>query len=82
MASAAQERRLAESKLISAKADVESAKLMREAADILDSKAAMNIRYLETLQMLGKTANTKLVFMPATSDQTKMQHRVTQGLIA
>jgi len=55
---------------------------MREAADILDSKAAMNIRYLETLQMLGKTANTKLVFMPATTDQTKMQHRITQGLIA
>jgi len=35
--------------VISAKADVESAKLLREAADILDTKAAMQIRYLETI---------------------------------
>ncbi len=41
LSAAAKERRLAESKLISARADVESAKLMREAADILDSKTAM-----------------------------------------
>lgn len=41
MASAAKQRRIGESKVISAKADVESAKLMREAADILDSRAAM-----------------------------------------
>lgn len=41
LASAAKERKLAESKIINAKAEVESAKLMREAADILDSKAAM-----------------------------------------
>lgn len=49
MASAAKQKRIGESKVISAKADVESAKLLREAADILDSKAAMQIRYLETL---------------------------------
>lgn len=36
-----QERRFAEGKIISAKADVESAKLMREAADALSSKSAM-----------------------------------------
>jgi erythrocyte band 7 integral membrane protein len=41
LSSAAKERRLAESKLISAQADVESAKLMREASDILNSKTAM-----------------------------------------
>jgi len=35
--------------VISAKADVESAKLMREAADILSSKAAMQIRYLDVI---------------------------------
>lgn len=44
LASAAKERRLAESKIINARAEVESAKLMREAADILDSKSAMQIR--------------------------------------
>jgi len=40
-------------KLITAKADVESAKLMREAAEYLDNKAAMQVRYLETLGMIG-----------------------------
>jgi len=32
---------MAQAKLITAKADVESAKLMREAAEYLDSKTAM-----------------------------------------
>ena len=41
LSAAAKEQRLASSKIISAKADVESAKLMREAADILDSRPAM-----------------------------------------
>jgi hypothetical protein len=49
MATAAKNKRIAQSKVISAKADVESAKLMREAADYLDNKAAMQIRFLETL---------------------------------
>ena len=38
--------RLAKAKIISAEADVKSAKLMHQAADILNSKAAMQIRYL------------------------------------
>ena len=38
--------RLSKAKIISAAADVESAKLMHQAADILNSKAAMQIRYL------------------------------------
>ena len=59
MASAAKEKRLAESKIISAKADVSSAKLQREAADILDSKAAMQIRYLEVVKNLA--INSKVV---------------------
>jgi regulator of protease activity HflC (stomatin/prohibitin superfamily) len=53
LASAAKERRLAESKIISAKSDVQSAKLQREAADILSSKSAMQIRYLDVIKMLG-----------------------------
>lgn len=44
MSAAAKMRRLGESKVISAKADVESAILYREAADMLNSKAAMQIR--------------------------------------
>lgn len=77
LASAAKERRLAESKLISAKADVESAKLMREAADILDSKTAMQIRYLETISMLGKTQHSKIVFLPHEEDKDNLQHKIT-----
>lgn len=39
----------AESKVISAKSDVESAKLLRQAADMLSSDAAMQIRYFEVI---------------------------------
>ncbi len=49
LSAVAKEKRLAEGKIISAKADVLSAKLFREAADILDSAAAMQIRYLDTI---------------------------------
>jgi len=35
-----------ESQIISAKADLESAKLYREASDVLDLKAAIQIRFL------------------------------------
>lgn len=39
-------KRLCESRIISAKADLDSAKLYREAADIMDTRAAMQIRFL------------------------------------
>lgn len=39
-------KRLVESKIISAQADLESAILYREAANILDIKAAVQIRFL------------------------------------
>lgn len=64
LSTAAKERRLAESKVISAKADVESAKMMREAAEALNSKAAMQIRYYETIQNIVNTPNAKTVFLP------------------
>ncbi|GAA5918715.1 hypothetical protein JCM6882_008754 [Rhodosporidiobolus microsporus] len=64
LSSAAQQRRLAEAKIISAQADVDSAKLMREAADILSSPAAIQIRQLETLQAMAKTSGSKVLFMP------------------
>ncbi|KAI8916861.1 hypothetical protein BC831DRAFT_516671, partial [Entophlyctis helioformis] len=53
-----------ESKVISARAEVEAAKLMREAADILNTPAAMQIRYLETLGNMAKSGNAKVIFMP------------------
>lgn len=59
--------RLSKAKIISASADVESAKLMHQAADILNSKAAMQIRYLDVLQMVSKGSGSKLLFMPLSS---------------
>ena len=61
-------KRAAESKIISAKADLESAKLYREAADILDMKAAMQIRFLETLELMDKKKSQKTVIMPLNLD--------------
>ncbi|KAI9209199.1 uncharacterized protein BJ171DRAFT_485714 [Polychytrium aggregatum] len=65
LSAAAKAKRIGESKVIAAQAEVESAKLMREASDILNTPAAMQIRYLETLQAMSKTAGTKVIFMPA-----------------
>jgi regulator of protease activity HflC (stomatin/prohibitin superfamily) len=74
---AAQARRIGESKIISAKAEVDSAKLMREAADILSAPSAMQIRYLETLTALSKAPRTKVVFLP--SDSGSNQPVITGG---
>lgn len=40
---------------------------MRQAADILSSKPAMQIRYLEAMQAMAKSANSKVIFMPSAS---------------
>ncbi|KNC99341.1 uncharacterized protein SPPG_05588 [Spizellomyces punctatus DAOM BR117] len=77
LSSAAKQQRLGESKIIAAKAEVESAKLMREASDILNTPAAMQIRYLETLNSMAAKAGTKVIFMPPNSDDLGVQ-RVTQ----
>ncbi|KAI9333401.1 hypothetical protein BDR26DRAFT_823474, partial [Obelidium mucronatum] len=64
LAAAAKQKRIGESKIIIARAEVESAKLMREAADVLNTKAAMQIRYLETLASISSHPGTKVIFMP------------------
>nr|GAT52644.1 predicted protein [Mycena chlorophos] len=64
LSSAAQQKRLGESKVIAARAEVDSARLMRQAADILASPAAMQIRQLEALQTMAKSGNSKVVFVP------------------
>ncbi|KAJ3288276.1 hypothetical protein HDU76_007710, partial [Blyttiomyces sp. JEL0837] len=64
LSAAAKQKRIGESKIIIAQAEVESAKLMREASDILNTPAAMQIRYLETLSGMSKAAGTKVIFMP------------------
>jgi regulator of protease activity HflC (stomatin/prohibitin superfamily) len=49
LSSAAQQKRIGESKVIAARAEVDAARLMRQAADILASPAAMQIRQLEEI---------------------------------
>ncbi|KAI1381229.1 stomatin-like protein [Hypoxylon crocopeplum] len=82
---AAQSKRIGESKIIAAKAEVESAKLMRQAADILSSAPAMQIRYLEAMQAMAKSANAKVIFLPALNqsmsglDETIKQYRTGES---
>jgi len=70
---AAQSKRIGESKIIAAKAEVEAAKLMRQAADILSSAPAMQIRYLEAMQAMAKSANSKVIFLPAANQTMPSQ---------
>ncbi|KAF2083486.1 membrane protease subunit, stomatin/prohibitin like protein [Saccharata proteae CBS 121410] len=70
---AAQSKRTGEAKVIAARAEVESAKLMRQAADILSSAPAMQIRYLEAMQAMAKTANSKVIFLPAQNQTVQSQ---------
>jgi len=61
---AAQSKRTGEAKVIAARAEVEAAKLMRQAADTLNSAPAMQIRYLEAMQSMARAGNSKIIFMP------------------
>ena len=45
---------------------------MRQAADILSSAPAMQIRYLEAMQAMAKSANSKVIFLPA-ANQTMLE---------
>lgn len=68
LSQAAQAKRIGEGKVIQSKSEVEAAKLMREAADILSSKPAIQIRYLDAMVNMAKTANSKVIFMPTSVD--------------
>ncbi|KAI8075174.1 stomatin family protein [Gongronella butleri] len=68
LSSAAQAKRIGESKVIASRAEVEAAKLMQQAAYIMRSPASMQIRYLETLVSMSRSGNgPKTVFMPLPS---------------
>ncbi|KAL0636430.1 hypothetical protein Q9L58_004579 [Maublancomyces gigas] len=75
---AAQSKRIGESKIIAARAEVEAAKLMRQAADILSSAPAMQIRQLEAMQAMAKSANSKVIFMPTSNPG--LQHQLQQSI--
>ena len=42
---------------------------MRTAANILSSAPAMQIRYLDTMQNMAKSANSKVIFLPSAPSQ-------------
>ena len=63
MQSAAIQKRVSEANIISAKADVEAAKMLKETSEILNSKSAMQIRYLEALQNIITSNNSKTMFV-------------------
>ncbi|CAO3629034.1 unnamed protein product [Cunninghamella blakesleeana] len=81
LSAAAQAKRVGESKVIAAKAEVDSAKLMREAADILNTPAAMQIRYLETMGNLAKAPNTRVVFLPNNGDNNHADANQVNNLL-
>jgi regulator of protease activity HflC (stomatin/prohibitin superfamily) len=74
LSSAAQQKRIGESKVIAARAEVDAARLMRQAADILASPAAMQIRQLEALQSMAKTSQSKVIFVPMHLQSDTIQH--------
>jgi erythrocyte band 7 integral membrane protein len=76
---AAQSKRTGEAKVIAARAEVESAKLMRVAADLLASAPAMQIRYLEAMQAMAKTANSKVIFLPGPANSAVLAQADAAG---
>ncbi|THV66452.1 stomatin family protein-like protein [Aureobasidium pullulans] len=77
---AAQSKRTGEAKVIAARAEVESAKLMRQAADILSSAPAMQIRYLDAMQQMAKSANSKVIFLPAPNQTVQHQMQMADSV--
>ena len=73
-AKAAEAKRIGEAKIINAKAEVESAKQMRKASDILSSPAALQIRYLEALQAMSRNPGTRVIFMPSADGIERIVH--------
>ena len=59
---------------------------MRQAADILSSAPAMQIRYLEAMQAMAKSANSKIIFLPGPSQnvtgelKTALDHKTSDDV--
>ena len=65
LSSAVTAEREAEAKIITAKANVKSAELIRQSADMLNTPAAMQIRSLEVIDRLAHAPNTKIILLPS-----------------
>ncbi|KAI9164277.1 hypothetical protein H9P43_008106 [Blastocladiella emersonii ATCC 22665] len=78
LSAAAKQKRIGESKVIAAEAEVQAARLMRNVADLLSSEAAMQIRYLEAMQAMAKTSGAKVIFMPSNPESSAAMMRNVQ----
>jgi len=82
LSAAAVAKRQGASKVISAQAEVEAARLMREASDIMATPAAMQFRYLDTLQKMASHAQSRVIFMPTNaSGLPNFDDSIKAGLI-
>jgi len=79
LSAAAVAKRQGASKVITAQAEVEAARLMREASDIMATPAAMQFRYLETLQKMSAHAQTRVIFVPTSNDVTRFSAMAPSG---
>ena len=64
LSATAQQVRLGQSKVICAQAEVQSAKLVREASEILNTPSAIKLRHLKTMLGLTFTRGTHIIFTP------------------
>ena len=55
-------RRNAESKIISAKGQVEIARMLGQRSQVLDSPTAIQVRYLETLKELSRNPSSRMIY--------------------
>lgn len=58
-------KRISEAQVINSKADVQVAKLLKDASDALNTDAAFQIRYIDALENIAKNPNPKMIFFPA-----------------
>lgn len=58
-------KRISEAQVINSKAEVQVAKLLKEASDALNTEAAFQIRYIDALENIAKSNNPKMIFFPA-----------------
>lgn len=64
LSSAASADREAKAKVIEAKGEVKAAKRYRKAAESLNTPAALQIRYLETMKSIASNPGTRVLFVP------------------
>ena len=62
LTSAAVARRNAEAKIISAEGDVEVARMLANRSKILDTKTAIQVRFLETIKSLASHEGSTMIY--------------------